>query len=61
MVSRRRRESAFEEMIKERKHMTAIMVLPLFDAFELLKFCRLNKASNHIMNSVVNFKVLFKD
>jgi hypothetical protein len=40
-----RGESWFETMVKEYKLMTAIMVLPYFNPWELAIFCQLNKAS----------------
>ena len=40
--------------------MTAIVLLPYFDLWELAEFCRLSKASYHIMHTVVNYQVLFK-
>ena len=55
-----RKASYFERMVVEHKLMTAIVVLPYFDPWELFYFCRLNKASYHIMDKIVNYKVLFK-
>jgi hypothetical protein len=34
--------------------------LPFFNPWELDKICRLNKASQHLMQEIVNFEVLFK-
>jgi hypothetical protein len=56
----RRKPSYFERMVNERKLMTAIVVLPYFDPWELVKFCRLNKSSYHITQKIVNFQVLFE-
>ena len=55
-----RQEIWFETMVKEYKLMTAIVLLPYFDPWELVKFCQLNKACFHIMQNVVNFQVLFE-
>jgi hypothetical protein len=55
-----RKASLFQRMVKEYKLMTAIVLLPYFDLWELAEFCRLSKASYHIMHTVVNYQVLFK-
>ena len=47
-------------MVNEHRLMTAMMLLPYLNPFELAKFCRLNKASFHIAQKIVNFKVLFE-
>ena len=40
--------------------MAAVEFFPLFDPWELVIICQLNKASYHLMKTVVNFEVLFK-
>ena len=57
----RRKASYFERMVTEHKLMTTIVMLPYFDPWELVKFCRLNKASCHIMHKIVNYEVLFEE
>ena len=52
--------SAFERIVKDNKLMTVIVLLPFLKIFELVRFCRLNKACYQIMIKIVNFKVLFK-
>jgi hypothetical protein len=47
-------------MLKEQKLLVAIELLPFLSLRELAKICRLNKASYHLMKSIVNFEVLFK-
>ena len=40
--------------------MTVIVLLPFLKIFELVRFCRLNKACYHMMQAIVNFRVLFE-
>ena len=53
--------SGFESMVKERKLMVAIVLLPYLKIRELVRFCRLNKACYHIMQAIVKFRVLFEN
>ena len=55
-----RQSSRFEKMVKKRPLMAIIMLLPFLNPYDLSRFCQLNKASLHIMQSIVNFQVLFK-
>ena len=40
--------------------MTVIVLLPFLKVSELIRFSQLNKACCHIMQAIVNFRVLFK-
>ena len=59
-----RQKSGFEFMVKVRRLMTMIMLLPYFNAWNLVLFSMLNKSCNEMLNPksnhCVNFKVLFK-
>ena len=48
-------------MVKVSKLMVAIVLLPYLKISELVRFCRLNKACYHIMQAIVNFRVLFEN
>ena len=56
----RRQGSGFERIVTENKLMTVIVLLPFLKIFELVRFCRLNKACYHMMQAIVNFRVLFE-
>ena len=53
-----RKISSFVKMIKNQKLMTIIILLPYLNIKELVRFCRLNKASYKLMLKV-NFQVLY--
>jgi hypothetical protein len=53
-------KSSFEKILRNYPIMTLIELFSFLYANELAKFCRLNKASYHIMKSVANLKYLFE-
>ena len=55
-----RNQSGLEKMFTQLKTMTTGEFLLFFYPWELVKIHRLNKASYHLMMTIVNFEVLLK-
>jgi len=47
----RRKAGGFEKIINQNRLMTAMMVLPLLYPWQIARFSRQNKASNHIVKN----------
>jgi hypothetical protein len=52
--------SGFEQMVKNQKLMTVIILFPYFNPKDLATFCQISKACTDIIRNYVNFEVLFK-
>ena len=52
-------QSSFESLVNERRLLTVIVLIPYLRVSELVRFFRLNKACYHLMQEVVNYRVLF--
>jgi hypothetical protein len=48
----RRKAGEFEKIINQNRLMTAMMVLSLLYPWQIARFSRLNKASNHIVKKL---------
>ena len=48
-------------MVNERRLLTVIVLLPYLKVSELVRFCQLNKGCYHLMQAVVNYRVLFEN
>jgi len=55
-----RQTSKFENLVKDRKLLVVIVILPSFKLYELVRFCRLNKACYEIIENKVNYEVLLE-
>ena len=55
-----RQVSGFMMMVNTQTFPVIFHLLPNLTVIELVKFCRLNKRCNKIMQEIVNFKVLFQ-